>query len=140
MNDFIEIKTRINTLLDELASRREPGTPAGSGEWSPRIDMYDLPERIVLRADVPGVSSDDLEIRLEGEQLVIRGSRKQPSDLDKEHLCRLERPFGGFARRYSLPSSADPEGIRAHCEDGVLEVVVRKREPSTSKRISVEKP
>ena len=51
MNDFIEIKTRINTLLDELASRREPGTPAGSGEWSPRVDMYDLPDRIVLRAD-----------------------------------------------------------------------------------------
>lgn len=139
MNDFIELKTRINGLIDDLLARGEPGQggPA-SGDWVPKVDVYDLADRVVLRADVPGVAPDDVEVRLEGSHLVIRGSRRQPQDLDAEALCRLERPFGSFARRYQLPEPADPDQVKATCQHGVLEVVVRKREPSQTRRISVE--
>lgn len=141
MNDFLELKTRINGLIDELVARSDGGPGSQpSGDWVPKVDMYDLPDRIVLRADLPGVLADDLDVRLEGHQLVIRGVRRQPQDLDAESLCRLERPFGAFARRYALPESLDAEQVRAACRNGELEVVVRKREPSQTRRISVESP
>jgi HSP20 family protein len=139
VNELVELKSRILSVFDDVLARTEPtSAPGQSGEWVPRVDMYDLPERIVLRADVPGLSSDALEVRLEGQHLILRGTRRQPNDIDPEHLCRMERPFGSFVRRYALPDAADPEGVRASCRDGVLEVVVEKREPTATKRISVD--
>jgi HSP20 family protein len=93
---------------------------------------------VVLRADVPGVAADDLEVRVESGQLLVRGVRRQPQDLDPSALCRLERPFGAFARRYALPDSVDPDGVKAHCQNGVLEIVLRKRETSAARRIPVQ--
>jgi len=139
VSDPLDLKTRIIELLDELIARSEPGQTGGSsGDWSPRVDMYDLPDRIVLRADVPGIPAGDLEVRLEGRELVLRGLRRPPEDVPAEYLCRLERPFGSFVRRYQLPDTVDPEKVRASCRLGVLEVEVGKREPSEARRISVE--
>ncbi len=139
MSDPLDLKTRIIGLLDELIARSEPGRAAASaGDWAPRVDMYDLPDRIVLRADVPGIPASDLEVRLEGRELVLRGTRRPPEDIPAEHLCRLERPFGTFVRRYQLPDTVDPDAMRASCRLGVLEVTIRKREPSETRRISVE--
>jgi HSP20 family protein len=138
MQDVLELKSRINTLFEELLARAEPGQPvSGNGEWTPKVDMYDLPERIVLRADVPGVAPDDLELRIESRQLILRGTRQQPRDIETEGLCRLERPFGSFVRRYALPETVDPEQVTASTQNGVLEIVIRKREASTARRISV---
>ena len=138
MREMIELKSRINQLFEELLARSQPEGAQAAGEWSPRVDLYELPDRVVLRADVPGVSPDDLEVRIESGQLLVRGVRRQPQDLDPSALCRLERPFGAFARRYALPDSVDPDGVKAHCQNGVLEIVLRKRETSAARRIPVQ--
>ncbi|MBP7148848.1 MAG: Hsp20/alpha crystallin family protein [Acidobacteria bacterium] len=139
MQDMLDLKTRINRLFEELLARTEPGeVPAAGGEWTPRVDLYELPDRVVLRADVPGVSPGDLDVRLENGQLLLRGTRRQPQDLDPGALCRLERPFGPFVRRYALPDSVDPEQVRASCAQGVLEVVIGKRETGGFRRIPVQ--
>lgn len=138
MNELIELKGKINRVFDDLMARFDQTDSASStGEWTPRVDLYELSDRIVLRADVPGVRPDDLEVRLEGEQLILRGDRKQPQDLDQTALCRLERPFGSFTRRYALPDAADPENVRASCRDGVLELVIGKRVDAAARRIPV---
>lgn len=139
MREIIELKSRINQLFEELMAKAQPGdTAGGGGEWTPRVDLYELADRIVLRADVPGVATEDLEVRIEGGQLLLRGSRPQPRDIDPSALCRLERPFGGFVRRYALPDSVDTDGVRASCQHGVLEVVLRKREAAAGRRIPVQ--
>ncbi len=139
MREVLELKSRINQLFEELLARTQPGEGAPlQGEWSPRVDLYELPDRVVLRADVPGVAPEDLDVRIEGGQLLLRGARKQPLDLDPSALCRLERPFGTFARRYALPDTVDTDGVRANCHNGVLEVVLRKREAALARRIPVQ--
>lgn len=138
MREMIELRARINQLIEELLARSQPDGPVAAGEWTPRVDLYELPDRVVLRADVPGVVPDDLEVRVENGQLLVRGVRRQPQDLDPSALCRVERPFGTFARRYALPESVDPDGVRAHCHNGVLEIVLRKRESAAARRIPIQ--
>jgi HSP20 family protein len=139
MREVLDLKARINQLFEDLLARSQPGEgQASPGEWSPKVDLYELPDRVVLRADVPGVTPEDLDIRIEGGQLLLRGSRRQPQDLDPSSLCRLERPFGSFVRRYALPDSVDTDGVRANCHDGVLEIVLRKRETAVARRIPVQ--
>jgi HSP20 family protein len=139
MREIIELRSRINQLFEELMAKAQPGESTGvPGEWTPRVDLYELNDRIVLRADVPGVAPEDLEVRIEAGQLLLRGSRRQPQDIDPSALCRLERPFGSFARRYALPESVDPDGVRAACLNGVLEIALRKRETATGRRIPVQ--
>lgn len=139
MREIGELKERINQLFEELMARTQPGeNPTLPGEWSPRVDVYELPDRVVLRADVPGVTPEDLDVRIEGGHLVLRGARRQPQDLDPSALCRLERPFGAFVRRYALPDSVSPDGVKALAQNGVLEVVLRKRETAQPRRIHVD--
>ncbi|UCF66801.1 MAG: Hsp20/alpha crystallin family protein [Acidobacteriota bacterium] len=138
MDDMLELRTRINRLFEDLMGRLEPGEmPTAGGEWVPRVDLYELPDRIVLLADVPGVRPEDLEVRIEGGHLVMRGSRRQPQDVDPTALCRMERPFGTFVRRYALPEGIDPEQVHASSREGVLEIVIGKREASAVRRIPI---
>ena len=140
MREFVELKERINRVLDEIMSRAEPGDleEGSTGEWSPRVDLYELPDRVVIRADLPGLSTGDMDVRMEGAQLVIMGTRRQPQDLDPSAIRRIERPFGSFVRRYNLPDGVDGESIKASYDNGVLEVVVRKREETAVRRIPIE--
>lgn len=142
MQQLVELKARINRVLEEALARGDEGVEAeasgGSGEWTPRIDLYEYPDRLVLKADVPGVVPADLEVRIDPGELTIRGVRRPPADLDPAGARRLERPFGPFVRRYSLPESADPERTRATYQLGVLEVVVGRRDEQASRRVPVQ--
>jgi HSP20 family protein len=138
MHELVELRGKIGRLFDELLSRVEPHEVQGSGEWTPKVDLYEFPDRIVLRADVPGVPPETLDLRIEAGYLLLRGTRHQPHDLDPAALSRVERPFGGFARRWALPDGIDPDGVRASCLHGVLEITLRKREVDVPRRIAVQ--
>ncbi|MCU0230573.1 MAG: Hsp20/alpha crystallin family protein [Acidobacteria bacterium] len=142
MQQLVELKARINRVLEEALARGDEGVeaeaPGGSGEWTPRIDLYEYPDRLVLKADVPGVVPADLEVRIDPGELTIRGVRRPPADLDPAGARRLERPFGPFVRRYSLPESVDPERARATYQLGVLEVVVGRRDEQAGRRVPVQ--
>lgn len=138
MHELVELRSKIGRLFEEVLSRVEPHEAQTSGEWSPKVDLYELPDRIVLRADVPGVPPESLDVRVEGGYLLVRGTRRQPADLDPTALSRVERPFGTFARRWALPDGIDIDGVRAQCHQGVLEVTLRKRETDIPRRIAVQ--
>jgi HSP20 family protein len=138
MEDLGELKGRINRLIDEVLARGSESSGEDSGDWTPKVDLYELPDRLVLRADVPGVASEDLDVRIEGGQLVLMGRREAPKDLDPSAVRRLERPFGSFVRRYALPDGIDAEQVRAAYSGGVLEVVLRKREETAVRHVPVQ--
>lgn len=139
MQDLVDLKAKINRMFDDALSRGdEDAPPAGVGEWSPKVDLYEYPDRLVVRADVPGVNPDDLEVRIDAGELILRGARRAPADLDPVGARRLERPFGEFVRRYALPDSADPDRARATYGLGVLEVVVGRRDEAASRRVPVQ--
>ena len=109
-----------------------------AGQWTPAVDISENAEHIVLRADLPGIGQDDIELRVEDGTLVLRGQRKPPPDARPQDMLRAERPHGTFVRSFSLPSNVDQSGIRAALRNGVLEVVLPKMQESRAKAIRID--
>lgn len=108
-----------------------------TSEWTPAVDIKEEPERFVLLADVPGVDPGEIEITMEQGLLVVRGERRAPDPQESDRYRRVERVYGTFYRRFSLPDTADPERITARGENGVLEIVIPKQEKVQPRRIPV---
>jgi HSP20 family protein len=107
------------------------------GEWTPAVDIKEEDNRYVIRADIPGVKPDDVEVTMENGVLTIRGERKFEETEEKENFRRIERSHGIFYRRFSLPDNTDSEGVMATGKDGVIEVTIPKTAEKQPKRIEV---
>ena len=94
--------------------------------WAPRADIYEQGDSIVVKAELPGVAKDDIDVALENGDLIIRGERKAEREVKEEHYYRMERSSGSFYRRLPLPEGTNADQIEARYEDGVLEVRVPK--------------
>ena len=116
-------------------------TPAGrSGDlrrWTPAMDLAETDDAFVLRADLPGVSQEDVNIELEDTVLTVSGERKADHETKGEGFYRVERSFGAFSRSLTLPKGVDAEAIAASFTDGVLEVRVPKPEQGKPRRIAI---
>jgi HSP20 family protein len=126
--------------LDRLFEQRlgTDDTTGSVANWTPPVDIQEEEGRFVLRADVPGVKPDDIEVTMENGLLTITGSREETQREEKDGYRRVERVSGRFFRRFTLPDTADSEGISAKCTNGVLEVVIPKHERVMPRRISVD--
>jgi HSP20 family protein len=108
--------------LEELLARSPALTRAA--QWSPQIEVFERGDSLVVRADLPGVKRDDLEVNVEDDVLTIRGQRRQEHREMEGGYRRTERSYGTFFRQIPLPDGVDPSQVEASYEDGVLEVVV----------------
>lgn len=134
------LRREVNNLLnasfgDWLSNDTVPSLAAGL--WMPAVDIREEAERFILTADVPGVDPKDIEITMENGILTIKGERKQEQVNEGDNYRRVERQYGSFYRRFSLPDTADADRITASSKNGVLEVVIPKSEEVKPKRIAV---
>lgn len=136
--DLMRIQERMNNLFQETMSYRRGEEEIESGQWGPAVDIVETGDRIVLRADLPGVEQSDIEVRVDDNTLVLRGDRKLPPDLRPENVHRSERPHGPFLRSFSLPLNVDQAAIRATHKNGVLELTLPKKHEAKEKSIRVE--
>jgi len=130
----------LNQLQKELARSQSDKPGEGSiatAEWTPAVDIKEDNERFVIHADITGVKPDDIEISMEGGVLTVKGEKSSESKTEKEGYKRVERTSGMFYRRFSLPDSANAEAINASTKNGVLEIVIPKKEPIKPKRINI---
>lgn len=119
-----------------LSSDDEPYAPSRS--WAPAVDIHEQPERFVIRADVPGIEPKAIEVTAENGVLTIKGERRSEHAEDGDAGAkRVERVYGSFYRRFTLPDSVDADHIEARGSHGVLEISVPKREQVQPKRIKV---
>ncbi len=107
------------------------------GNWRPAVDIREEEERFLIRADVPGVAADDLEITMDGGALCIHGHRETTAEAERDGWHRTERLSGRFYRRFALPETADAENIAAEYKNGVLEISIPKQEKTLPRRIRV---
>ncbi len=116
------------------------GRTAELEEISPSIDMYSEGNEVVVKADLPGVSKKDIKIDVEGNMLTISGERKHEEKVEREHYYSFERSYGRFFRTFDLPSDLDTNKVKAHYEDGVLEIRIPKSAEGVkkSKTISID--
>ena len=131
----------LNQLQREL-ERNFDGTRAGTdtaatAEWTPAVDIKEEAHRYVLWADLPGVSPEHIDITMENGILTLKGERATEAKADREGIKRVERVFGSFYRRFSLPDTADSEGISARCANGVLEIAIPKKATVQPRKITV---
>jgi HSP20 family protein len=108
-----------------------------TSQWMPRVDIKEENERFVIFADIPGVDPNDIEIHMDKGILSIKGERRNESREENERFSRVERSHGMFYRRFALPDSANPDGISASGNNGVLEISIPKRPETTPRRIQV---
>lgn len=106
--------------------------------WRPAVDIKEEADRFVILADLPGVDPKDIEITAENGMLTVRGERKVEKEEEREGFRRVERVRGTFYRRFSLPDTADTNGIKARGKDGVLEISLPKHEKVQPRKISVQ--
>ena len=135
---------RFNEDVNQLFSDSRMA-PAAEGDrssiatsnWTPAVDIKEEDERFVLIADIPGVDPKDIDVTMEDGVLTIKGERKHESEEDANGYKRVERSYGSFYRRFSLPDTANAEAVTAKGKDGVLEVVIPKQEKVQPRRIAV---
>jgi len=131
----------LDTIHNHLSRFLEPFTRIAdedlvSGAWVPPVDVAETQEKIIVRAEVPGMKQDDIQIEFENGLLTIRGERKLVKD-EGVTFHRVERTFGNFRRSFTLPRTVDPERISATYRDGVLEIEVPKKEEAKPKQIRI---
>jgi HSP20 family protein len=139
LKNMLALQERMNRLFEDSLSRsRGLEEDLALGTWLPPVDIYEEPERIVLRADLPGVRPENVDIRIESNTLTLSGERRLEREVKRDNYHRVERQYGSFSRSFTLPGTVDTERIRAEHRDGVLEISLPKREESRPKQIKVQ--
>jgi HSP20 family protein len=105
--------------------------------WAPAVDIYETPNELVVKADLPDVNEKDIDVRVENNLLTIRGERKFEKSVSEENYLRVERTYGAFSRSFSLPNTVNAEAIGAEYKNGVLTVTLPKREESKPRQVKV---
>ena len=109
------------------------------GSWVPAVDIYSRGDReLVLKAELPDMKQDEIELSIDGTTLTLRGERKLDTELTKEKFHRIERSFGSFSRSFGLPSTVDPGKVTAAYNAGILTVRLPLREETKPTHIKVE--
>ena len=135
IRDMISMRQAMDRLLEEAFAR---GTETrGTGAWLLPMDAYITDDAIVIRADVPGLSPDDIEITLEGDTLSIRGEIKREEANDRKYVL-LERPTGKFERTLTISTPIDHDKVEATFKDGVLTLTLPKAEAVKPRQITVK--
>ncbi len=138
LRDPSSLQDRVSHLFQEGMARLSGHENQTSGQWTPAVDIFEDAERILLCADLPGVEQDDIELRVEDGTLILRGHRKLPGEVRPEDMHRSERPHGTFVRSFSLPTNVDQPAIRASQKNGVLEVILPKKQDFRAKAIRID--
>ncbi len=111
--------------------------PFIEGNWIPPVDVYEKPDKYIVKAELPGVKEDDLDISVSEDVLTIKGERRYERDQEEEDLYRRERAYGYFKRNVNLPSAVDEEKVEANLDSGVLQVLLPKTEETKARKIPV---
>lgn len=145
---IFQLHREIDRLFDD-AFRGFPSMFSGQLEWPdiapimliPNLDIKETDEDYVVSVEIPGVAKEDVDIRLEGNTLVVHGEKKQEKKEDKENYHCVERHYGSFERRLTLPQDANAENVEAKFKDGVLTIDIKRQAksvPKEAKKVEVK--
>jgi HSP20 family protein len=129
------LQEQINRIFGEGVGHT--GMESNLTPWAPAVDIYETENELVVKADLPDVNPQNLDIRVENNILTIRGERKFESKVNEDNYLRIERAYGSFSRSFSLANSVKTDAIKADYQNGVLTLSLPKREEAKPKQIKV---
>lgn len=138
--DLMTIQDRMNRLFDQTLSKTRADDDEGltASTWSPAVDIYETADSIVLKAELPGLSRENIDIQVRDNTLTLKGERKFEREVKDENYLRIERSYGAFQRAFNLPSVIQQDKIKAVFKEGVLEVTMPKAEEAKPKQVKIE--
>jgi HSP20 family protein len=138
MRELASMQDRMNRIWGNTAERGHEDVRS-RGAWLPPVDIHESDGReIVVKAEVPGLRREDIELTVDTNTLTIRGERRRESGIAEQQYHRVERTYGPFSRSFTLPDTIDAGRVRAEYRDGVLTVRLPQREDARPRQIQVE--
>jgi len=113
-------------------------TPHHEMAWAPALEMYEKDNNFVVKAELPGVKKDDVDVSIAGDTLTIKGQKKASKEIKDEDYYRCESQYGSFSRTITLPAAVDAKKIEASYENGVLEIHVPKAKEAVPTKVEIK--
>ena len=135
---LFDVRDEVNRLFDGFLPDFPWRGETEAGSWVPRVDIAETNGELVVAAELPGLTRDDVSIRIENNVLTLKGEKKQEEEEKATNYHRIERSYGAFSRSFSLPSTVDASKVRAAFRDGVLTITLPKTEEAKGKEIPIE--
>jgi HSP20 family protein len=135
--DLRSLQDEVNRLFSTSFSRSFGDEGIMRGAWTPTVDIYENKDEIVLEAELPGMNREDFELTIENNVLTLRGERRFEKKDESDSYHRVERAYGAFSRSFTLPQTVSSEQATAEYKNGVLRVVLHKREEVKARRIEI---
>lgn len=135
--ELLTVQKRMNKLFDSALGRSDFEALGGVDTWTPVCDVYRTPDSLVVCLELSGLSQERIELRMEGDDLIVSGEREMDKERRAEQFHRVERSYGKFSRRFHLPTAVDREAVSASYRDGVLSVVLPNRDRTAPRPIRV---
>jgi len=135
--DAVTVQRDLNRLLRGFFSPVLGEGEVSTRTWAPPVDIYEDGDNLVLKAELPGLSPEDVQIRVEDNTLYLKGERKFEKEVKEQNYHRIERSYGTFTRTFSLPNSIDADKVAASFKDGVLTLTMPKKEEAKPKTIKI---
>ena len=134
--ELAAVQAHLNRIFNEPYA---PGDDALTrADWVPAVDVHETEQHeLVLKAELPGIKREDIDLKVENNILTIRGERKRDLEIKQDAYQRVERTYGAFARSFTLPSTVNPDGVKAEFKDGVLTVVLPAREEAKPRQVQI---
>lgn len=143
VRDFVQLQERINRVFtDAYGSGSGTGSASDeglmtSGTWIPPVDIYQNGNELVLKAELPDMKREDIEITVENNTLTIKGEKKLSDEVKSEQVHRIERRYGTFIRSFTLPPAVDTSKVSAEYKNGVLTLRLPLKEEAKPRQIPV---
>ncbi len=131
------LQDEMNRLFLTNYSRGEDREIA-SGAWAPAVDIFENKDQLVIEAELPGMSPEDVNVSIENNVLTLHGERKFEKKAESDNFHRVERSYGSFTRSFTLPPTVSSENVNAVFENGVLRLTLAKREEAKPRRIEIK--
>jgi len=135
-NAMDQLRKEMDRLFDTGANQGNSNVV--TSDWSPAVDVKETDTAFVIAADIPGVDPKDIDVHMENGLLTIKGQRESEKKEEREGYKRIERSYGSFYRRFSLPDTANADKINAKSKNGVLEVTIPKHDKVQPRKIAVQ--
>ena len=136
VRDLYHIQGEMDRFVNDFF-RGIPNGDSSHGDWSPAVDIRESENAILVSVEVPGMKKDDINISIQNNILAIKGEKVKNVEHENDNYHRSERAYGSFQRSFSLPTSVDPNKVKASYKEGVLTIELLKKEDAKPKEISI---
>lgn len=138
--ELVEIQRNLDELFRRTFPSLERSLPVTSyrGEWVPALDVVQKEGELLVRAELPGVDPEQVEVTVTGDQLTIKGERKEQVEVEKENWLRREFRYGAFERCLTLPPEADTDNIKATYRNGILEISIPYQPKGKPRKLTID--